>query len=174
MSMKVRLPSDNLTPAQLKQLNGPVIEYNTGRPMKWAELLELPDDVRKGYLEKLRDEYKATQIMLAGMLGISITTFRRSSQKWGLEFPKTGGHLAEKDRRRWEAFLGQPCSQAAQEGPGAEKAPEPVKDKPTHLPPRSGSMTFHGPADAALRTMQEALRDAPCIMTITWETEGWA
>ena len=172
MSMKVRLPSDNLTPAQLKQLNGPVIEYNTGRPMKWSELLELPDDVRKGYLERLRDEYKATQIMLAGMLGISITTMRRNCGKWGITFPKTGGHLAEKDRRRWEEFLG---AESSQDAPvplvGEGRAPEPAGYKPPHLTPHSGSMTFHGPAADALRTMQEALRDAPCIMTITWETE---
>lgn len=167
---KVRLPSDNLTPGQMKQLNSEVELYSLGRPMKWAQVQAMPADLRRMYLEKLRDEYKATQIMLADMLGISVSTMRRNCTKLGAQFPKTGGHLSEKDRQLWAKFLGKEYKPAEPQT-AAEKAQEPVEDKPRNLVPRSGSMKFYGPAGDAMRTMQETLRDTPCSIIISWEVE---
>lgn len=167
---KVRLPSDNLTPGQMKQLNSEVELYSLGRPMKWPQLQAMPADLRRMYLEKLRDEYKATQIMVARMLGVGVSTLRRYCSRWGIEFPKTGGHLSENDRQRWAEFLGEEYK-TTEPQTAAEKAPEPVEDKPRNLVPSSGSMKFHGPAGDALRTMQETLRDTPCSIIISWEVE---
>lgn len=166
---KVRLPHDKLTPAQLKQKNGPVETHNLHGPMKWDELLAVPHDLRKEYLERLRDEYKATQIMLAGMLGVSVSTFRRRCNEWGIKFPKTGGHLSEPDRMRWARF---------QEGTDAQEENEPQEipeTVPTPAPvrgpvPMSGRMTFEGPAGAALQKVYEILGSTDCErITISWE-----
>lgn len=141
---KIRLPQDTLTPGQLKQRNGEVELYSLGQPMEWEDLLTMPADLRRMYLVKLRDEYKATQKMIARMFGIGVSTLRRYCNKWGLDFPKTGGHLSQKDRQRWAEFTGENI----QETPGrdAEKAPEPEMWTTAHLVPSSGSMKFHGPA----------------------------
>lgn len=167
--MKVKLPSDNLTPGQLKQQSGPVSTYNLSGPMKWEDLLALPDDLRKQYLEKLRDEYKATQIMLAGMLGTSEGTFRRYNKKWGIKFPHTGGNLPEKAKKRWRAFLG------GEETLPAETTPAPAPIEPKRVAadalPIQGTLTFKGPAGAALRTVYEVLGEMPCNIVISWDAK---
>lgn len=164
---KVRLPSDNLTPAQLKKKSGPVEEYDLGSPMKWQELLALPYDLRKKYLEKLRDEYKATQVMLAKMLDVSLTTLRRRCSQWDIDFPRTGGHISEEAKLRWLHFL-----QGVDHPAENEPAPVPGAEKAATLAPAEGSITFHGPAGAALRKAYDLLGETDCTLTIDWETEG--
>lgn len=167
---KVRLPSDNLTPAQLRQKSGPVEAYNLGRPMKWQELQALPYDLRKKYLEKLRDEYKATQVMLAKMLDISLTTLRRRCNQWDIDFPRTGGHISEETKLRWLHFL-QGMETPTESAPAPAEPAAPAPAAAPGLAPANGSMTFHGPAGAALRKAYELLGETDCTLTITWETE---
>lgn len=168
---KVRLPHDKLTPAQLKQKNGPVETHNLSGPMKWQELLAVPLDLRKKYLERLRDEYKATGIMLAGMLGACESTFRRRCKEWGIKFPKTGGYLSEPDRLRWLHFLeGTETLEENETEPVQDPAPLPCPTLPAGPVPTSGRMTFEGPAAAALQKAYEVLGAADCTqITVEWE-----
>lgn len=168
---KIRLPQDNMTPSQLKERNGEMELYSLGRPMKWNALQAMPADLRRKYLEKLRDEYRASQVMVAAMLGISVHTFRKQCTKWGIKFNPNGGHGNPDIIARWSEFLGEEYKPTKRPQPVKEADPEPVPFEHVHLVPRSGSMTFHGPACDALRTLQEALRDTPCSLTITWEVE---
>lgn len=170
LTVKVKLPSDNMTQAQLKRQNGPVEAYNLGGPMKWQELLALPYDLRKQYLEKLRDEYKAIQVMLAKMMDVSLTTLRRRCSQWDIDFPRTGGHMSEETKLRWLNFLhGEDCP--AETAAEPEQPTEPAPCKVTKMAPANGSMTFHGPASAALRKAYELLGETEGTLTITWETE---
>lgn len=168
---KIRLPSDKLTPGQLKERNGEMEVYSLGQPMKWNALLAMPADLRRKYLEKLRDEYQANQVMVADMLGISVHTFRRRCKDWGIRFQPTGGHISDSTLDRWAEFTGTWYTPKAKKEPPAPEPAAPAPAAPAPLVPRSGSMTFHGPACQALRTMETALRDKPCTLTITWETE---
>lgn len=163
---KIRLPSDKLTPGQLKERNGKMMGYNLGQPMKWQVLLDMPADLRREYLEKLRDEYQANQVMVADMLGISVHTLRRRCKEWGVKFHPTGGHVNTGALDRWAEFTGKHSKPTDKK---ETQEPAPAKREP--LVPRSGTMTFHGPACEALRTMEAALRDKPCTLTVTWETE---
>lgn len=170
---KVRLPSDTLTPGQIKQLHGEMVNYNLGGPLRWQQLLALPADLRRKYLEKLRDEYQASQVMIADMLGISVHTFRRKCKDWGVRFQPNGGQLSDGTLDRWAEFTGKRYNPAAKK---ETQTPEPPEEPaapaaPAPLVPHSGTMVFHGPACEALRTMETALRDKPCTLTITWETE---
>ena len=45
-SKKCALPCDNLTPGQLKALNGEVKVYKLGQPMTQEEYDKLPDDLK--------------------------------------------------------------------------------------------------------------------------------
>lgn len=164
---KVRLPSDNLTPAQLRQKSGPVETYSLGGPMTWKELQILPYNLRVEYLTKLRDEYRATQVMISEMLHCPLSTFRKWCKRWGVEFPKTGGHISEEAKLRWLHFL------QGMEAP-ADTTPAPAAPAPAAahgLAPANGSLTFHGHAGAALRKAYELLGETDCTLTITWETE---
>lgn len=167
---KIHLSQDSMTPGQLKQRNGEMEVYSLGMPMKWQQLLAVPADLRKRYLERLRDDYRANQVMIAGMLGISVHTFRKRCKDWGIKFQPCGGGQDPKVRKAWAEFLGAEYK-PAEPAPAAETAPAPEIYTPAHLVPKSGSMKFHGPACDALRTMQEALRDTPCSIIISWEVE---
>lgn len=170
---KVRLPHDKLTPAQLRQKNGPVETHNLRGPMRWEQLLAVPYDLRIKYLERLRDEYKATQIMLAGMMGTSVTTFRRKCKAWGIKFPKSGGFLSEPDRLRWLHFLegtDTPEENEPEAQPWEDPQPEPCPVAGHGPVPRRGCMTFEGAAAAALQKVYEVLGATECSeITVTWE-----
>lgn len=51
-SRRCVMPSDLLTAAERKRLNGHVKNYNLSAPMKWAEFKAMPDDLQLEYLEK--------------------------------------------------------------------------------------------------------------------------
>jgi hypothetical protein len=73
-SRKVTLPSDNLTPAQIKKLSGPVITYNMDLPHTIKELRCWPKDLQRQYMQKLIDRYHPTNKALAEMLGYGSVT----------------------------------------------------------------------------------------------------
>ena len=172
--MNVKLPSDGMTPGEWKKKNSAVAEYDLGKPMTWAELQALPYDLRKRYIEKLRDEYRATQIMVADMLGASVTTFRKRCTAWGIRFPMTGGRITPEAMAEWERFKSgtaaapAPTTSATVAGPAETPAPAPA---PGGLIPASGSLTFQGSAGAAMRQVYNILGETDCKVTISREAE---
>lgn len=63
----VRMPSDGVDPSRM---HGPCRVYRLGRPMDLAELEEMPDDLQRTYLRRLR-EWGGTEETVAAMLGAS-------------------------------------------------------------------------------------------------------
>lgn len=104
---KCSLPSDNLTEAQIRRMNGPVRTYQMDRPMSWREFKEMPEDLRKQYLVHLREAYTATNELLADMFQVSLGTIQREQTRLGIT--ATHPHLdrgsALERTRRWNAFL---------------------------------------------------------------------
>ena len=66
-----RLPSDSLTAAEKRKLNGPVKTTDLDQPMTWKEFKKLPTEQQKMYIERLMDLYGASVNMLAHMFGIA-------------------------------------------------------------------------------------------------------
>ena len=56
-SRRCSLPSDGLSAAQRGRLNGPVRTYALGRPMSWEQFSEMPPDLQRQYLARLRDRF---------------------------------------------------------------------------------------------------------------------
>ena len=107
-SKRCSLPSDNLTEAQKRKLNGPVYTLKM-EPMTWSELMKLPDTLRKEYLSELVKTYEASQRMMADMLGMSQSTVRNELNRLGVRSGKSGGRGSRGDiydRRKaaWAAF----------------------------------------------------------------------
>lgn len=70
-SRKCTLPSDHLTPAQKRALNGEVQTFNLSKPMTRAQFLAAPFDLQKEYIERLRERFKASDQMIGEMFGVS-------------------------------------------------------------------------------------------------------
>lgn len=50
---KCRLPSDYLTAAQKREMNGEMKTYNITRPMPWGDFKAMPDDIKREYLRNM-------------------------------------------------------------------------------------------------------------------------
>jgi len=107
-SKKCSLPSDNLTEAQRRKLNGPVTSVKLDQPMKWDEFKDLPNSLKQEYLKSLMDTYQASQEMLAKMFGVSQGSICRLYKILGMKsFQKHVRPYGEELERRdaiWKAF----------------------------------------------------------------------
>lgn len=107
-SKKCSLPSDNLTEAQRRKLNGPVTSVKLDQPMKWDEFKALSDDLKREYLKSLMETYQASQEMLAKMFGVSQSNICLLYKRLGMRsFPKSIRPHGEEQKRRdaiWKAF----------------------------------------------------------------------
>ena len=124
-----RLPSDSLTAAQKRRLNGEVKTYNMNAPMAWAEFKEMPDDLKVTYLNRLADEYQANQKMIAGMFGVTPVTVHKICRDLGVAAKNArirGNGIAVDRDHRWAEFLngGIPAAEPGVEETTVEKAAE--------------------------------------------------
>lgn len=65
------LPSDYLTDAQRRKLNGPVESFRLDKPLSLEEFRRLPNDLKKEYILGLQREYRASDIMIADLFGVT-------------------------------------------------------------------------------------------------------
>lgn len=99
------------------------MEYKLDKPLKYDEFKKLPQDIRKTYIERLRDNYGATLSAIAKMLGVSRTTvYNVVTSELGIVFPP--GVQSTGNKARWEEFLGE--VEAAPEQP--EERNEPAEE----------------------------------------------
>lgn len=81
---KYLLPSDRLSPSELKKMNGEIAVYEMKKPISWQKFKGYPKDVQKEYLQWFADEFGATVGMMGKMFGISNTYLSTSFKKMGL------------------------------------------------------------------------------------------
>lgn len=101
------LPSDHLTPAQIKARSGPVMTYAMNQPMTYAEFKKMPLDLQQTYLNGLRNRFGcgATNIS-ADLFGMNKSSLCRYMKAAGLKPVATrGDRMTESDRERWEEWL---------------------------------------------------------------------
>ena len=102
------LPSDNLTEAQKRKLNGEVKTMEMGKPVTWEQLNSWPTDIQREYLVNIREGYRATDDMLGAMLGVSdVAVFHKRRSLWGGWTSLKGMSKKDKEARDslWEEFL---------------------------------------------------------------------
>ena len=106
-SKRCSLPSDNLTPAQLKRRNGPVSTYKLDAPMRWDDFKEMPVDLQKQYLTYLVETYGATNEMLGDMFYVHPTLVGTVKKALGVVSHNPHRLIGEKKAIRdqmWAAF----------------------------------------------------------------------
>ena len=165
-SRKCTLPSDYLTAAQKKGLNGKVSTYNLSAPMTYSKFRVMPDDLQKEYLLKLRNEMGASQTAIGEMMQCSYETVRQALMRHGI--PTNIKRMSFESKLRWDAWLkGEQLNndRAEAPAPAPSEAPAPApseapvsEDKPAPAPYTSCAlnscdMQLRGTKDEILATL---------------------
>ena len=106
-SKKCTLPSDYLTDAQKRRLNGPVITYKLDEPMSWESFKAMPEDLQKKYILNLQETYQANNDMLGKMFGVTGVSVCKMRHALGIkamgQSKMTHDEVAVRDAK-WDAF----------------------------------------------------------------------
>lgn len=101
------LPSDYLTAAQKRRLNGPVSTYKLDEPMSWESFKAMPEDLQKKYILNLQETYQANNDMLGKMFGVTSVSVCRIRNALGIkamgQSKMTHDEVAVRDAK-WDAF----------------------------------------------------------------------
>lgn len=125
-SKRCSLPSDNLTPAQLKRRNGPVSTYKLDAPMRWDDFKAMPVDLQKKYLTNLVEAYGATNEMLGDMFYVHPTHVGAVKKALGVVSHNPHRLIGEKKTIRdqmWAAF----CNGVVGGGDAVKETPKEPK-----------------------------------------------
>ena len=100
----VRLPSDNLSKKEKEMMNGEVLEYNMNVPVAWKAFKKWPQDLACEYIQRLEEAYNAKSEDIAGMLGVSKSSYHKYKSSLGIK--SKSGHGRPLDRAGWAKFIG--------------------------------------------------------------------
>lgn len=130
-SKKCTLPSDYLTAAQKRRLNGPVSTYKLDEPMSWESFKAMPEDLQKKYILNLQETYQANDKMIAKLFGKSDVTVGEHRKRLGLnpigKSRMTRDEVAVRDAK-WDAF----CNGVVGGKPGEPKKFENIEVEESH------------------------------------------
>ena len=135
-SKRCSLPSDHLTPAQLKRRNGPVSTYKLDAPMGWDDFKSMPVDLQKKYMTNLVETYGATNEMLGDMFYVHPTHVGAVKKALGVVSHNPHRLIGEKKAIRdqmWAAF----CNGVVGGGDAVKETPiepEKVETLPVRCP----------------------------------------
>lgn len=130
------LPSDSLTEAQKRKLNGPVVTLKLDEPMPWEDFKTLPEDKQRLYLERLKELYQPSTAMLGQMFGCTQPTVLHRINQLGFHtgYDQCGRRRPGKaERAKWDAFCngvvgGKPGTPANTVTEAADDTVEPTDD----------------------------------------------
>lgn len=136
-----KLPSENLSLQEVRDMQGPVLTYKMDSPCKWEDFRKWPPDIQRDYIIGLERRYNATSAEIARSMGTTSNAMCRLRKELHCP-PKLGGRA--KPAHDWSFFLakgesGQKTEAAAPDLPVyPQQSPtvrEPiVKIKPEYLP----------------------------------------
>ena len=159
-----QLPSDSLTAAQKRRLNGEVKTYNMNAPMTWAEFKEMPDDLKVTYLNHLADAYQANQKMMAGMFGVTPVTVHKICLALGVAAKNAhirGSGIAADRDSRWAEFLngGIPAAEPGVEETTVEKADEETANRDTPFDKQDLIAAHETPGKPVMKSLRVEFED---------------
>lgn len=128
------LPSDNLTEAQKRKLNGPVVTLKLDEPMTWKDFKALPEDKRRLYAEHIEDLYNPSWKQWGQLFHTHPNTVRQHFIRYTIADARGwGASTTRADRARWDAFCngvvgGRPGTPANTAIEAADDTVEPADD----------------------------------------------
>ena len=78
---KVRFPSDYLSNKERNKMNGEIREYRMNSPITYAEFKKYPDELKKKYIQRLRDMFDVPDKDIAEMMGVNAKTLATALAK---------------------------------------------------------------------------------------------
>lgn len=188
------LPSDFKTKKELKAMNGEVKNFNLNKPMYWDTFKSMPDDLKKEYINGLREKFDVPDMKIAEMFGVIPNTVSRFFKCYGLaETHKRGNRKWDEDG--WDRWRGakidlpeipvvEENAEDASETPvelAGEEIDIPVENKVEenqgcscdHVErkravPGNGKMTFDGPIEEIVETLRMLLAGAEVTLDVAW------
>lgn len=83
------LPHEDLTPAQMKRRNGPMVTYSMNQPMSWNDFKSIPHDLQQQYLDGLHARFGVGPSDIAKYLFLRTpNSLRQSTVAMGLTVAK--------------------------------------------------------------------------------------
>ena len=128
------LPSDSLTEAQKRKLNGPVVTLKLDEPMTWKDFKALPEDKRRLYAEHIKELYNPSWKQWGQMFHTHPNTVRQHFIRYTIADARGwGASTTRADRARWDAFCngvvgGRPGTPVNTVTEDADDTVEPVND----------------------------------------------
>lgn len=141
-SKKCSLPSDNLTDAQRRKLNGPVRAYNVKLPMRWGEFKAMPTDLQQAHVSFLQDEFDVSGNDIAiSYFGVTGAALRLHAKKHNIALVNRRGRgtCADSLERFTAWFSGEPAPAPEEERVELPADPKPAFVVKTHSADISGS-----------------------------------
>lgn len=169
-SKKCTLPSDYLTPAQRRELNGKVETMNVNLPITWGELKALPPHMAKEYIETLHRVHKASIAGAARMLEVPQTKYAALVRVVGAVIPRMVGQKSREDKEIFARFCR--CGQSKvelvePETPALDALDEPKAAQP--MQPDSMSITINGNLEQLAAYIKLLPMDGRLRFTLTLE-----
>lgn len=174
-SRKCSLPSDSLTAAQIKKMNGECEVYKIGQRIPWKEFKSYPIEMQIKYLEWMRDNLHATRGMIVEALGCANGTIYAYAKNtlgrtdlWHRSIPEA----KKKPFRKWleESTVAVAEEQAKQE----EKPIKKTAKKPSELiipvfnVISGGNLHLSGSAAEIGQSIWRIFGEARLVMDITF------
>lgn len=186
---RVKLPSDNLTQKELKEMSGEVKSYRLNEPMTWIEFKAMPDDLKVTYVKLLRQKFNVPDCKIGEMLGVDKVTMSRHLKTLGCSAGSySRGKETAWDINGWTLWVAGESAPEEISEPFMEedvpfpeepnpKAGEPEPMEPVSVPfhevkraiPISGSMDFEGEIGEVLETVAVLLNGAYAKVCVSWE-----
>lgn len=107
-SRKCSLPSDHLTPKQIKAMNGEVSTFALNKPCT-VEVLKITDpEIVEEYLQHLADRFNVTTVCVSRMLGMGEAGLYKLIRELGIRKPtRKSKFMTNEESEMWNAWLAQ-------------------------------------------------------------------
>lgn len=191
-----KLPSDFMTKKEIKAMNGEVVNYaSVKRPMNWEEFKKLPDDLKKEYVEFIREKFNAPNNAIADMFCVHAATFGKHLHMIGIRNDENRGRNTKWDKHGFDVWRGAilelpAIPVAAEVVLEASETPVEAVEAEIDIPaeskveenqscsyghterkraiPANGKMTFDGPIEEIVETLRMLLGGAEVTLDVAW------
>lgn len=121
-SKKCSLPSDNLTAAEKRKLNGPVETYAINKPISWETFKAMPHDIAQAWMDYVQDRFNISSNAIAtGLWAGQVSRISVLKYLCDHDFKTKSGLHASRDKMK--------MLQAWAEGDIKEE-PAPIEEEP--------------------------------------------
>lgn len=169
------MPSDFLTPAQRKKLNGEIKVYEVGKPISWAEFKSYPAEMKQEWVNRFVERFNCSTKGMAMVFGIQASSINNYCRNNGIKISCDSAYTAQKGEmiRAWIDGASESESEESVEDVVVSTPELKVEKKQPEIPYfvqtlRSGSMDLRGTSSEIFQTLFGIFRDANLQVTLNF------